>query len=222
MISVISRVFLAVPIIIAVSFQESNASDFDISAFGTLSELSVRAENERILSSNVLFIGAGITTIAAIGLHIEGEYKTASVLSVTSAVALGGGVLARHYETSTERALARVLMIEDPSEREQRSRDALFQLASENRRSRLTAGVFNLGVASYYLLLDDSDEDTAVFNGVVSLATSVASFVIQSPAERAVKQLQNRNNQHAWLNDLDWQVAFNGGVNQQLAFGVRF
>lgn len=155
MISVISRVFLAIPIIIAISFQESNASDFDISAFGTLNELSVRAANERMLVSNVLFVGAGVGAVAAIGLHIEGEYKTASFLSVTSAAALGGGVLARHFETSTERALARVLMIEDPS-------------------------------------------------------------------ERAVKQLQNRNNQQAWLNNLDWQVAFNGGANQQLAFGLRF
>lgn len=216
-----SRVLLVVPILLAVTVQESTAADFELSAFGTLNELSVRAENERELVSNVLFVGSGIASAVAVGMHLDGEYEIASLLSVTSALALGGGVLARHFETSTERALARVMLIEDPIEREQRSRDAMFQLASEQRRSRLTSGIFNVSVASYYFFLDDGD--SATFNGVVSLAAGAAYFALQSPAERAVKRLQGDNKrEHAFLSNLDWQVAFAGSDYQLMSFGVSF
>lgn len=188
---IFTRVFLAVPLMLAIVIQDSAATEFEISAFGTLNELSVRAEDERALASNVLFVGAGVAALTSLGLHIEGEHKTASALSVGSALALGGGVIARHFETSTERALGRVMSIEDPNEREQRARDALFQLASEQRRGRMTSGVFNVGIASYYFFLDDNDSDTATFNGVASLAAGIAYLAFQSPAERAVKQLQN-------------------------------
>ncbi|WLD56796.1 hypothetical protein NFC81_08635 [Salinispirillum sp. LH 10-3-1] len=215
-----SRVLLAVPIILAITVQASIATESEISAFGTLNELAVRDENERELVSNVLFVGSGVSAAVAVGMHLDGEYEIASLLSVTSALALGGGVLARNYESSTERALARVLLLEDPLEREQRSRDALFQLASEQRRSRITSGIFNVSVASYYLFLDDGE--SATFNGVVSLAAGVAYFALQSPAERAVKRLQGDRNEHAFLNKLDWHVAIAGGQDQLLSFGVSF
>lgn len=215
-----SRVFLAVPIMLAITVQESTAVDFELSAFGTLNELSVRAANERELVSNVLFVGSGVAAAVAVGMHLEGEYEIASLLSVSSALALGGGVLARHYETSTERALARVMLIEDPIEREQRSRDAMFQLASEQRRSRLTSGIFNTGLASYYFFLDDTDSST--FNGVVSLAAGIGYFALQSPAERAVKRLQNQHSGYALVNQLDWHLAVANGNHQLLSFGVNF
>ena len=102
---IFTRVFLAVPLMLAIVIQDSAATEFEISAFGTLNELTVRAEDERTRASNVLFVGAGVAALTSLGLHIEGELKTASALSVGSALALGGGVIARHFETSTERAL---------------------------------------------------------------------------------------------------------------------
>ncbi|MCH8551695.1 MAG: hypothetical protein LAT62_07155 [Natronospirillum sp.] len=202
--------------------QESTANEFELSAFGTLTELSVRAEDERRLASNVLFVGAGVAAIGGIGAHIDGSYRTASLLSVTSAVALGGGVLARSYETSTERALSRVETIEDPAEREQRSRDALFQLASDQRGSRLTSGVLHAGLASYYFFLADGDSDSDTLNGVVSLAASVARFAIPGPAERAVKRLQQDNRDQAMLDNLDWQLGIAESGSPMLALGIRF
>lgn len=216
------RVPLFALVFAIVTVQESTAYELELSAFGTLTELSVRAESERRLASNVLFVGAGVAAIGGIGAHIDGNYKAASLLSVTSAVALGGGVLARSYETSTERALSRVETIEDPTEREQRSRDALFQLASDQRIGRLTSGVFHAGLASYYFFLADSDSDTATLNGVVSLATSIARFAIPGPAERAVTRLQKDNREQAFLNNLDWQVGVAEGGNPMLALGIRF
>ena len=201
-----------------ISIQKSSAFEMDISAFGTLSELSIRSENERLMGSNLLFIGAGAAAIGGIGAHLDGSYEAASLLSIGSALALGGGVALRYFETSTEQALNRVMLIEDPVEREQRSRDALFQMASEQRNSRLVSGVFNAGLASYYFIWSDGS-DEAVFSGVVSALTSLVAFSFRSPAERAVAGLQNNRSASNRESQLDWGLAVTGNA---ITVAIRF
>lgn len=198
-----------------------DASEFPATAWGTLEELSADAHQERRTQGQLLGLGSGALALASIGLYAHGENQYALIAAAGSGLAGGAGLVLNHYPSRTERARDRVATLDDQTEREQRSADALFQLANQNRARRLTAGTVNLGVASYYLLLDDSGSDTALYSGVFSLASGIANLFIQTPAERALGRLEDRPTS-SFSSNLDWSLNVSADDAFRFSLGMNF
>lgn len=198
-----------------------DAKEFPATAWGTLEELSADAHQERRTQSQLLGLGSGALAIASVGLYAHGENDYALIAAAGSGLAGGAGFVLRHYPSRTERARDRVASLDDQTEREQRSADALFQLANQNRTRRLAAGTVNLGVASYYLLLDDTGSDTALYSGVFSVASGIANLFIQTPAERALGRLEDRTNS-SFPSNLDWNLDVSADDAFRFSLGMNF
>ncbi|TGG92428.1 hypothetical protein E4656_13205 [Natronospirillum operosum] len=218
-----SRHLLPIAMLLTVLLASAHveATEFPATAWGTLEELSAAAYQERRTQSQLLGLGSGALAIASVGLYAHGENDYALIAAAGGALAGGAGLVLHHYPSRTERARDRAARLDDPAEREQRSADALFQLANQNRARRLAAGTVNLGVASYYLLLDDTGSSTALYSGVFSLASGIASLLIPTPAERALARLENRTNS-SFPSTLDWSLDVSADDAFRFGLGMNF
>lgn len=192
-----------------------------LSAWGTLDELSADAHRERRQRTHLLGLSSASLAIAGIGLSAYGESDYALLAAAGSVATGGAGLILNHYPTRTERARDRVADMDDAAAREQRSLDALYQLARQNRARRFTTGTINLGAATYYLVLDDSGSSSAQYSGLFSLASALANFLIKTPAERALEELQTPGNT-SHKDPVHWNLDFSADDALRLSLGINF
>jgi len=140
-----------------------------------------------LLGTGLLFIGIGVST----DRH---ESHVADFFYLTGAVSAGVGVYLLAVPGYAESEYQRILKIEDPLEREQVSYSVLTHIANKAKVERLSRAVSSAALCLYYLSgkPDYYSSSYYYYNVFLLGGTSVYSFLVESPAERMLKDYRER------------------------------
>lgn len=135
-----------------------------------------------LTGTGLLFIAFGAST------NRHSEYVS-EFFYITGTISTGVGVYLLAVPGYAESEYERIIRIRDPLEREQVSYTVLTHIANKAKVERLAGAISSAALCLYYLMAEPQYNDKNYFhyNALFFAGTSAYSFLVESPAERMLK-----------------------------------